>query len=814
MSITKELGQSEKVAIYETPDNELAIGSTLGGPKAACIIKATGAIQLIYSIDSGQVLFGTVMLRHYASVTGMHLTHEQPGTFLIHPEHQEHKYALPNGVGVHETVFVLSGQPGTDGAVDPPGVYLAVELHNGTDEAVEMETYAYADLRGQTGHDVVAEYDKTLNALVAWNASEPDWVRVFGCSEPPASHETSLDHGKAVADASPGALSNKTEAPTDPLGALQHSHKIAPGQTARFFYVMSFGSGRKEAARNYKDCPPAAEALERTKAHYHDALGRAVLVTPNAQVNRGVLWAKANMMRTMIKAPTGWCFVNDPTRSNNSVGRDTCWFAYGGDFLNPSFARDSLLAYVRNQEKSGKVVEYYDIRNGKTEDYGLNINDNTPLLILALWHHYNATGDKDFLKEVYPAALKAARYILSQRNAQGLVWCTATKTSDWGIIGWRNVIANYRLSGASTEVNSECHAALRTASHMARVLDKHDESAELAQEAEALKTAINTHLKNPQNGLYYLNIDIDGYPRTDVTSDLVFPVMFGVADEETSARIVSRLSDKDFWTAAGIRTTPRDAPDYDPAGLVNGPYGLQGGVWLGCSFWFAFAAAHYNPEFMDHALSASFRNFSMDPRRNNTVPGQFSEWLHGETLTNEGMMLSPWDPPRYLWAAIEGAAGLELSDDSLSLRPRLAPNWKWMGVRNLPYRGQRLTWFVVRAPDVQLYTNFHPQQSEPYQAYDEDISAQVEAGLDSVCAMGLRQGDKLVLLAGNTGGQTINTSIRVNVPLSGAYRVRIYESLLGQWLDRGVIPAERLRQGHVLQIERMGFSLLEMQQEV
>jgi len=91
----------------------------------------------------------------------------------------------------------------------------------------------------------------------------------------------------------------------------------------------------------------------------------------------------------------------------------------------------SLLAYVRLQEKSGLIVEYYDIRTGKTEDYGLNINDNTPLLILALWHHYNATGDEDFLREVYPAAAKAARYILSQRNAQGLVWCPATGTPDW-----------------------------------------------------------------------------------------------------------------------------------------------------------------------------------------------------------------------------------------------------------------------------------------------------------------------------------------------------------------------------------------------
>jgi len=814
MTITREVGPSQRGGTYEVPDTELAIGSTLGGPKAACIIKATGAIQTVYAIEIGQALFGTVLLRHYDGDTGMHLAQDQAGKFVLHPEHQEHFFRLPRGMSVHETVFVLNGQPKKDGSVDPPAVYLAVEMLNEGAEAARIVTYACADLRGNTGHDVVAEYDGSLGALVAWNAAQPDWVRIVGCSDTPDSYETTLDYGKLVSNADPGALSGKTDAPTDPLGVFRHTREIKPGKTARFYYKLSFGTGRDEAVQNYRACSDADAALANTKENYDQALGRAVLLTPNPQVNRGVLWAKANMMRTMVKAQTGWCFVNDPTRSNNSVGRDTAWFANGGDYLNPGFVRESLLAYVHNQEPNGKVVEYYDIRNGKTADYDLNVNDNTPLLVLALWHHYNTTGDAGFLQETYPAAAKAVRYLLSQRNDQGLVWCTATGTSDWGIIGWRNVITNYRISGASTEVNSECYAALLTASRMARVLDKHDESAEFSLAAQALKTAINTHLKNPGNGLYYLNIDVDGFARSNVTSDLVFPVMFGVADEQTSAQIIGRLSDSDFWTEAGIRTTPRDAADYDPDGSNNGPYGLLGGVWLGCSFWFAFAAARYNPEFMDRALSDSFANFSSDPRRNNTVPGQFSEWLHGETLTNSGMMLSPWDPPRYLWAAIEGVGGLDPSGDGVTLNPRLASDWKWLGVQNLPYRDKRLTYFAVRTPDLAVYANFHPQQSDPYQAYDDDISDQVWAGLDSVCTLGLRTGDKLVLFAGNTSEQTVNTSLRVGVPLSGAYRARVYESLLGEWTDRGLVPAERLAQGHVLKIERKGFSLLELTQEV
>jgi len=815
MDIATSVGASERVAIYTVPDHQMAVGSTLGGPKTCAIIKATGALEKVYSVDLGQTLFGALVLRHWDERTGLHLT-PRAGTFTLHPEHQEHDFHLANGVHVHEDIFVLSGHPGEDGSVDPPAVYYTVELRNDADEELSIATYAFCELRGHTDHDVIATYDKRLGALVAWNEGHPDWVRVFGCSEKPASVETTLDTGKAVAESTPGLLSGRTDAPpSNPLGVLHHTHTLQPGGRASFSYLLSFsGQGRKEAERTYRSCPPAGEALVRTMDYYHDVLSRCVVLTPNEQINRGVLWAKANMLRIMLRAPTGWCFVNDPTRSNNAVGRDTAWFAFGADYLVPDFARDSLLAFVRTQEQSGLVVEYYDIRDDKTADYGLNINDNTPLLILALWHHYNSTGDEDFLRQVYPAALKAGRYILSQRNAQGLVWCSATGESDWGIIGWRNVIKNYRLSGATTEVNSECYAALRTVAHMARVIGEHEVSAEFSDHASALREAINHHLYNPENGLYYLNIDVEGNPRSDITSDLVFPVMFGVADEERAARVISRLSSDDFWTEAGMRVVPRDAPHYDPG--REPAYGLMGGVWVGVTFWYAFAAAPFTPDFVDGALGSSFHNYSRDPRRNNTVPGQFSEWLHGETLVNEGMMLSPWFPPRYLWAAVEGMAGLDHGEGPAHVYPRLAPDWKWMGVQDLPYRGRSLTWFAVRVPELRMYTNSHFQESAPYLAYEQDISRAVHVDGAAACGLGLRQGSDLVLFVGNTAGHTITAAVRVkDDTLSGAYRQRIFNSLRGAWVEEDeLLTAERLLRGITVTLEGKGFCLLDLKQDV
>ena len=807
--ISKVTGPSERQSAYVVSDSEMAQGSTLGSPKAVVIIGATGAIEKFYSIDAGRVVVGTVMVHHWDESTGVPLTRSH-GHFVIHPHHQEHFLELSNGVTVREDIFVLSGQP-AGRRVDPPAAYYTVELSNPTHDPIVIGTYASARLRGDTGPDVRTGYRRRQHALFAWNAAEPGLVRSFGSSTAPTSYETTGDHGKASASSFRGQLANSLAATAeDPLGILHFRHRLGPGETVSIHLLLSVStSGRAAARRVHQSCPPAAEAFRRTAAHYDEILGRAVVVTPDPDVNRGVLWAKANMLRTELLGRTGWAVVNDPTRSNNSVGRDTAWFAYGSDYITPEFSRASLLWYATHLESNGMVVEYYDVRTGESADYRLNINDNTPLLILGLWHHYNTTGDRAFLRQVYPRAVAAARYVLSQRNEQGLVWCTATGTADWGIVGWRNVIASYRLSGATTELNSECYAALAAVSRMARVLGRHPEAAAFKEEANTLRGAINQFLLDPATGLYYLNIDVTGAARTDVTADLVFPVMFGVADDETAAHIISRLSSPAFWTEAGMRTVPRDAIDYGP---THG-YGLLGGVWVAMSFWFAFAAARFNQEFMAASLSSSFRHYAEDPRGNNTVPGQFSEWLHGETLANQGMMLSPWFPPRYLWAAIEGAAGLDLSGDQPSINPRLAPDWKWLGVRNLVLAGRRVSWFVVRALELRMYATHRFDQSMPYEACDEDVTSDIKMSGEAVTAIALRKDAHLTILVGNTSDRTVTTAVRLTSVIEGAYSSRMFNSLRGDWLDWKTFDPAELQRGIPLQIERKGFCLIELRQE-
>jgi hypothetical protein len=139
-----------------------------------------------------------------------------------------------------------------------------------------------------------------------------------------------------------------------------------------------------------------------------------------------------------------------------------------------------------------------------------------------------------------------------------------------------------------------------------------------------------------------------------------------------------------------------------------------------------------------------------------------------------------------------------------------------MGVQNLPHRGKHLTWFAVNMPDLRIFANFLSQADDiPHTVYDEDISHSVRVTGDSVVAIGLQREQTLMIMVGSTSEETLATSVRLDCPLAGQYQVRIYESLLGEWTGPdNLLPAAQLQRGITLQIERKGFCVVELMQEV
>jgi len=652
----------ERILVYDLSEDALGAGSSLGNDRGWVNSKATGALERLFSLEIGQSVVGALVIRysapqhgilHYCRVPApgtdpspvrshpqarIQLEQSQPGTFRIHPAYQKRTFHLPGDIAVSETLFMPS-TPGEDPAV----AYQVITLRNEASTPRSLLVYAYANLRGETAEDVVGEFDESTGSILAWNDGHPDWVRALGFSEESAGHMTTHDVTRAYDPVNVMPLTGDTSARGAIFGVVEADVRLDPGEHRKLAVILAFSPhGKDEARRIFTAARDFRKAFEGTMDHYRDALDISRLETPDSIINEGVQWCKANMCRVMGHYPVARAFTNEPGVSSNVVIRDMAWFVYGNDWMEPDFSGEMLRVAAKMRYPNGKICEYFSALDGHIEDYGLNINDDTPLFILAVCHHYFATGDEAFIEEVFPALKDAAHYLLSQRDDRGLVFCSAKGQNVWGIASWRNVIPDYSINGAVTEINALCYGALRVASGLASHRGHAAVGRELNDEAEALKKAMNAHLLNTDNGMYYQNIDVDGNCHTDVTSDEVFPVMFGIAPDDVAFQIISRLNSPDFWTEAGLRVLSDLSPYYDPSKHV----GLLGGVWPGVVFWYAFAAAKYHPEFMVRGLREGYWSYLANPRKNNTVPGQFSEWFDGESLVNRGMRLSPWEPKK------------------------------------------------------------------------------------------------------------------------------------------------------------------------
>ena len=452
-----------------------------------------------------------------------------------------------------------------------------------------------------------------------------------------------------------------------------------------------------------------AECNEEYPLMPEDLLYTSDFITPSGTINRGIYWAKVNTLRVQHKFRSGYGFTNDPPQ-DIVVVRDLAWYIMGCDYISPLFSRKLIDLTEENCfHQDGKLTEFVhaDETIPELHDYDLNINDDTPLFILALEHHALLSGDSDFSRRAFKSAVLAAHYILSQIR-DGLVSCDAKGTNVRGIASWRNIIDGYNLTGYVTEINAECCAALHATACLANMVGEKTLAEKYESEAQKLESHILAKLRNNSNGLFHLNIDQEGYSHSDVTGDLVFPALFGIGDERLRLGISDRLLTDDIWTSYGARTVAKTDPSYDPESGMN----LMGGIWPNLTAWFAMAAKEFYPEKVAEAMETIYRISEVDSpvQFGNLIPGEFPERLHGENYKSMGMGMSPWMPPTYVWLGVEGLLGLRVEKNSFKIEPSMPHDWKFLCVFNIPIRGQKINVVVY---DGMIYTDMKVESELP-----------------------------------------------------------------------------------------------------
>ena len=735
--------QHNEFCAYVLPEAQTPYGLLLGNLKSFAQSTAKGGVRGLWDADTDQIIFGTHQIAyHLREQQQTFFPHQISRDFTFLPYAQISEFTLANRLHITEAFYVPAG-PQHERTVS---FVVDVTLYNPGREPLQVGVFPWALLVGQRfygepEHQVRAavsgEFISSLNeetgAVRWWGASREPHGAVVALREQVLLHNMARgslraqEHLEEVSPSLAECVSRRI------FGAFEYRISVAPGAREAVRLAVVFRKGDSQSVKSVLEgLLHDPKALHETQRYFGDRLADARFMTPSPTISRGVVWAKCNMLRTIKEYPQGWGATNSPP-SDILVSRDTSWFVHGFDYFLPAFSRNALELFNRFAEPSGQMVEYVRGVSGFKTSYDLNINDDTPLHLIAMLHHYNATLDDEWVKQNLPFIIKTADYLLSQRDQNGLIFCRASGVDMFGISSWRNIIPYYTLDGAVTEINAEAVFALQAAAMLSAVAGSNDHWEQYSREAQTLRERMMQYLFSDDTGAFVLNYDQDQNYQDNFTADEVFPVMFDIASAEQRRAILRRLSETDFVTQVGLRTISTADSWYFPS---HG-FGLLGGIWPDLTLWFAFALARNG--MTDHAirwLEGVYEAMEAGSTRN-TVPGEFAEWFDGGSLTNRGMYLSPWTSAKYLWVIAETVGGLD--GYRTTGRPHLAPivpkEWKWIAGVRVRWGGRRCTYVIDLQRSV-IFGNM-PELSaeEPFRCIyagrdvsDEAVTSPVDVG--------------------------------------------------------------------------------------
>lgn len=202
--------------------------------------------------------------------------------------------------------------------------------------------------------------------------------------------------------------------------------------------------------------------------------------------------------------------------------------------------------------------------------------DETALILFALWEHWISTKDLDFVESVYESFIKkAATFLAFYRDPY-------TKLPKPSYNLWEEKF------GVHTYTVASVYAGLKAAGRFAQILGKERSENNFDRIAEEMREAIIKHLYNPKDGSFYRSLSVDpkGVTVYDPTVDAstsygIF--CFGVLPPDDERLIRAMQVSKERLT---VKTPVGGIARYVDDQYYRTAYNVPGNPWFVTTLWY------------------------------------------------------------------------------------------------------------------------------------------------------------------------------------------------------------------------------------
>ena len=390
-------------------------------------------------------------------------------------------------------------------------------------------------------------------------------------------------------------------------------------------------------------------------------------------------------------------------------GRDSLITAYQALPFQPHLARTTLEALTAWQAKErddfrdaepGKIL--HELRLGELTMLGerphspyFGTHDATPLFLILLDEYERWAGDRDFVRSLQPAAMKALDWMerYGDRDGDGyLEYQTRSKEGlanqcwkdSWNSILFKDgTVAKGPI--ATCEIQGYAYDARVRMARLAReVWDDPQLAARLDRDAATLRQRFNRDYWIEARGQYALALDGEKRQVDAMTSNVGHLLWSGIVPEDRAATMAQRLMSPEMFTGWGIRTMSANDAGYNPIEYHDGT------VWPHDTAFVAEGMRRYgHREQASHlALMLIQAAGAFDYR----LPEVFAGFSREET---GAPVEYPTASRPQAWAAgapllaLRTALGLDVIDGSLRIDPHLSEGWGHVRLNNVAVGGAR-----------------------------------------------------------------------------------------------------------------------------